>query len=427
MKNFIYFLAFLMSLETTLFSMDEKSVVKHEENECRTISTYYYTPLSDLLAETPTSEGHSLIPNLSPRTPLKQPSILDKAALISLYVASAKTYSLIPHEMGHYLSFRSLCNITPFLVVFGSGRNLFSTELFGTHWVFNLNNQFGVNFYYKNPYLAPWKEIVTSAAGPAMDFSASWAISFLNTYFVGKPCWSPYVDSINPGSIAERNGLLENDFIVSLNGNPIEDLLLECFPLLRKGNATLKIIRNGQMLEKDWENPEKEELLGIESNQVVFKKVKASEALSYANQEFIRNLKDSFLCYSYPFLSFNHLKNSLNQSGFSNKLCYFFMPPLFNKFTNAVSLSNLSWQQRFSYMLSMSSLTYMNSGFNNLIPVDERDGHQILQRLSKINLPIKLNINQPQIFGTLAGLYLKIFPNFWYSQIFGSRCTKKYH
>jgi regulator of sigma E protease len=66
------------------------------------------------------------------------------------------------------------------------------------------------------------KRAAVVAAGPIANFILSIAIFSGMTYFAGRQILPPRIDVVQSGSAAERAGFQPKDFILSINGNPIE-------------------------------------------------------------------------------------------------------------------------------------------------------------------------------------------------------------
>jgi len=182
------------------------------------------------------------------------------------------TIVVFVHEMGHFLVGR-WCGIgvTAFSVGFGPEIVGF-TDKRGTRWklcaiplggyvkfVGDLNaasmpdaagaqrltpEERAVSF----PHQPVWKRAAVVAAGPIANFILAIAIFAGINYVSGRQVLAPRIESIQPGSAAERAGLLPNDVIVSINGRTIESFADMQRWVSANAGETLTIVvdRNGE-------------------------------------------------------------------------------------------------------------------------------------------------------------------------------------
>ncbi|HEV2604952.1 MAG TPA: RIP metalloprotease RseP [Microvirga sp.] len=182
------------------------------------------------------------------------------------------TIVVFVHEMGHFLVGR-WCGIgvTAFSVGFGP-EIVGYTDKRGTRWklcaiplggyvkfVGDLNAasqpdsaaasrltpaERAVSF----PHQAVWKRAAVVAAGPIANFILAIAIFAGINYVSGRQVLAPRIESIQPGSAAERAGLLPNDVIVSINGRTIESFADMQRWVSANAGETLTIVvdRNGE-------------------------------------------------------------------------------------------------------------------------------------------------------------------------------------
>jgi membrane-associated protease RseP (regulator of RpoE activity) len=93
-----------------------------------------------------------------------------------------------------------------------------------------------------------WKRAAVVAAGPIANFILAIAIFAGINYVSGRQVLAPRIESIQPGSAAERAGLLPNDVIVSINGRTIESFADMQRWVSANAGETLTIVvdRNGE-------------------------------------------------------------------------------------------------------------------------------------------------------------------------------------
>lgn len=159
------------------------------------------------------------------------------------------TLLVFVHEFGHYISaLRHGVKIEIFSI--GFGPEIFGfTDKRGTRWKFSLIplggyvKMFGdteessslpkkelflisesskkESFFFK----PVWQKIEIAFAGPLSNYI--FAILILSLIFstVGQPRWSnePIIGAVLSGSLAEKSGFFEEDFILSVNGAPVKN------------------------------------------------------------------------------------------------------------------------------------------------------------------------------------------------------------
>lgn len=179
------------------------------------------------------------------------------------------------HEMGHYLVGRwSGIKILAFSFGFGPELTGF-TDKHGTRWKISAIPLGGyVRFYgdadaasspdfegvanlsleeRQRTFLgaALWKRAATVAAGPVANFIL--AIVLLTGIFLsfGKYVSDPVVTDIKPGSAAEIAGVLKGDYLLALDGNPVETFDdVRRYVSVRPGlPVVLTVRRDGQPIE----------------------------------------------------------------------------------------------------------------------------------------------------------------------------------
>lgn len=161
------------------------------------------------------------------------------------------------HEWGHFwVARRNGVKVIHFAI--GFGRELFGwTDKKGTRWAFHLiplggyvqmlgdadatsavadkeliNN---LSEFDKNQTLQskkPWQRILVAAGGPGANFIFAIISMIFLFAFYGQPIVKPIISGLDPNGIAAKHGILENDEIVSINGNPI-NLFEEIIPFIR--------------------------------------------------------------------------------------------------------------------------------------------------------------------------------------------------
>lgn len=182
------------------------------------------------------------------------------------------TIVVFVHEMGHFLVGR-WCGIgvTAFSVGFGP-EIVGYTDQRGTRWklsaiplggyvkfVGDLNaasvpdaretarmtpEQRAISF----PHKPVWKRAAVVAAGPIANFILAVAIFAGMNYISGRQVLAPRIEAVQPGSAAERAGLLPKDVIVSINGRAIESFSDMQRRVSASADETLAIVvdRNGE-------------------------------------------------------------------------------------------------------------------------------------------------------------------------------------
>lgn len=179
------------------------------------------------------------------------------------------------HEMGHYLVGRwSGIKILAFSFGFGPELTGF-TDKHGTRWKISAIPLGGYVRFYGDAdaastpdfegvaNLSPeeqqrtfmgaalWKRAATVAAGPVANFI--FAIVLLTGIFLsyGKYVSDPVVTDIKPGSAAEIAGVLKGDYLLALDGNPVETFDdVRRYVSVRPGlPVMLTVRRDGQPIE----------------------------------------------------------------------------------------------------------------------------------------------------------------------------------
>lgn len=78
----------------------------------------------------------------------------------------------------------------------------------------------------------PWQRILVAAGGPAANFVFAILAMIFLFYFYGQPVTPAIVGAVDPKGLAAKSGILANDEIVSINGNPVHKFE-EMVPFIR--------------------------------------------------------------------------------------------------------------------------------------------------------------------------------------------------
>lgn len=164
------------------------------------------------------------------------------------------------HELGHFLAAR-LCGIAvkSFGIGFGPRVAHWTSKKTGTEYSFRLIPAGGFCGFYGEDdadgsdkddprsmmLQAPWKRLITIAAGPVMNFVLAFAVGLVFFFGYGLPTAQgtliSQVTEVSAGSPAEKAGMLPGDIIAEINGRTVTDNVSELVAQYQAGGEPLQI------------------------------------------------------------------------------------------------------------------------------------------------------------------------------------------
>lgn len=317
------------------------------------------------------------------------------------------------HEYGHFIVARKLgVSVSAFSI--GFGKELWSTtDKQGTVWKISLiplggycqflgdgdessTTEVDLSKYSEEEQKhlfatqKPIKKLAIAFAGPFFNYLFAFLVFFGLFFFIGSYDIPPVITGVIENSPAEKAGIIENDKVIEINGNPIVDwndisrevsVATETVEMvIERNNEKIKLIIPIEEMDyafDETEKPLKRRMIGIKGEAKRFKVVKD-------NFNFVSSVKKSFLeVYNTTDMTLRGIGQIISGERSGEEVGGIIR---IAEMSGDISKSRGFWD-----FLSFMALLSINLGLINLFPIPLLDGGHVIIYLLEIVSRRELN------------------------------------